>query len=361
MPLQDLTPQLRTRLSRVERIVGVFVIVATALMLSGFVYYVYYTAERKGWFLTKASYFTFVRTAGGLSVGDPVKLMGFDVGRIMRVEAMPPNEYYNVYIEFRILSPYYGYLWTDSRAKVGASDFLGHRYIEVTKGTNGTPTYKEVDKKLVGIWHDTEGGYLPITKTTKPYWLLSDESPALTERLETLVNQVEHSLPGILNLTNQLADVLTNSTRLIVHANQIITNAQPVVTNLALLSAQLRESKGALGEWLLPTNINQSLDQTLLTANATLAHTDTNLSLLISNLSRSLDNLADITSNLNAQVQVNTNILSSISRVITNADDLVQGLKRHWLLRSAFRKPSTNAPPARPALPRNSKVWPPPR
>ncbi|MHB8523934.1 MAG: MlaD family protein [Limisphaerales bacterium] len=359
MPLQDLTPQLRTRLSRLERVVGVFVIVATALMVSGFVYYVYYTAERKGWFLTKAPYFTFVRTAGGLNVGDPVKMMGFDVGTIMRVEAMPPeDQYFNVYIEFRIRSPYYGYLWTDSRAKVGASDFLGHRYIEVTKGTNGTPTYKEVDKKLVGIWHDTEGGYLPITKTTKPYWLLSDESPALTERLEALVNQAERALPGILNLTNQLADVLTNSTRLIVHANQVITNARPVITNLALLSAQLRESKGALGEWLLPTNINQSLDQTLLTANTTLAHTDTNLSLLISNLSRSLDSLADITSNLNAQVQVNTNILSSISRVITNADDFVQGLKRHWLLRSAFRPAATNAPRSRPPPPRNPKIWP---
>jgi ABC-type transporter Mla subunit MlaD len=358
MPLQDLTPQLRTRLSRIERVVGVFVVLATLLMLTGFVYYIYYTAKHKGWFLNKAPYFTFVRTAGGLNVGDPVKLMGFDVGTITRVEAMPPNEYYNVYIEFRILSPYYGYLWTDSQAKIGATDFLGHRYIEVTKGTNGTPTYKEANGKLVGIYNDKEGGYLPITPKTKPYWLLPDESPALTERMEKLVNEAEAALPGILNLTNQIAGVLTNSTRLIANADRAITNAQPVVTNLALLTAQLREVKGALGEWLLPTNINRSLDQTLVTANATLGHTDTNLSLLISNLSRSLDNLADITSNLNSQVHANTNILSAISRVVTNTDDLVQGLKRHWLLRSAFRPAKTNAPPPPPRPPRNPKIWP---
>ena len=67
---------------------------------------------------------------------------------------------------------------------------------------------------------------------------------------------------------------------------------------------------------------------------------------LVENLARSLDNLADITSNLNAQVQANTNMLGSISSAVVNADDLVQGLKRHWLLRSAFRSKMTNAPPA---------------
>ena len=57
MALQDLTPQLRTRLSRMERTVGWFVFLATALLLFGFGYYIYHTAERKGWFLIKAHFF----------------------------------------------------------------------------------------------------------------------------------------------------------------------------------------------------------------------------------------------------------------------------------------------------------------
>jgi hypothetical protein len=47
---------------------------------------------------------------------------------------------------------------------------------------------------------------------------------------------------------------------------------------------------------------------------------------------------------LNAQVQANTNLLGGISKAVTDADDLVQGLKRHWLLRSAFKTKATNAP-----------------
>ena len=65
MALQDLTPQLRTRLSRVERMVGLFVSVAAILLVFGFCYYLYHTAKRKGWFLNKASYFTYLHSAAG--------------------------------------------------------------------------------------------------------------------------------------------------------------------------------------------------------------------------------------------------------------------------------------------------------
>src|SRR5690242_3775692 len=142
MALQDLTPQLRTRLSRLERLVGWFVTIAMLLLLVGLGYYVYQLAERKGWFLTKMPYFTFVRNAAGLRVGDRVKLMGVDAGEVVEITPMPPTDlYFNVYIRFRVNFPYFGYLWEDSVARVGAADFLGNRFIEVTKGTNGAPTY----------------------------------------------------------------------------------------------------------------------------------------------------------------------------------------------------------------------------
>src|SRR6185295_14079280 len=142
MALQDLSPQLRTRLSRMERAVGWFVLLATVLLIFGFAYYIYNTAERKGWFKTRAPYFTFTQRATGLKVGDPVMLMGFEVGQITRIDAMAPGDWYNVYVEFEIREPYHGYMWTvGSRANITTADFLGKRVVEVTKGTNGYPTY----------------------------------------------------------------------------------------------------------------------------------------------------------------------------------------------------------------------------
>lgn len=411
MALQDLTPQLRTRLSRMERAVGWFVSLAMALLVFGFGYYVYHTAERKGWFLTKAPYYTYTDRATGLKVGDPVMMMGLDVGQITKMEPMPAEEFeHNIYVEFAIKDPYYGYLWTQgSRAKVTTADLLGKRVLEVTRGTGGYPIYvfhplREVTiaeaqgmpdlshwllaqevwdatgtnllaqaktpvtnltalaaagctsliimdaadrgKRMTGIWNDPEARYDAYAKGAA-YELQVDESAAVTERLEKLVSEIEQALPNILGLTNQISTVLSNSASLTSNLNVVALGARPAVSNLALVTARL-DHPGALGEWLLPTNLNRQLEGTLGNADAALASANTNLTALAENLGRSLDNLANLTSNLNSQVQANSNILDKISRAIVDADSFVQGLKHHWLLRSAFKTKDTNASPTVP-------------
>jgi hypothetical protein len=41
---------------------------------------------------------------------------------------------------------------------------------------------------------------------------------------------------------------------------------------------------------------------------------------------------------------MNTNLITEISTTIVHTDGLVQGLKRHWLLRSAFKTKPVKAP-----------------
>jgi hypothetical protein len=66
------------------------------------------------------------------------------------------------------------------------------------------------------------------------------------------------------------------------------------------------------------------------------------LDTLVLSVGQTLDHVADITSNLNAQVQANPNMLSGITKAVRDTDDFIQGLKRHWLLRSAFKRQATN-------------------
>jgi ABC-type transporter Mla subunit MlaD len=376
MALQDLTPQLRTRLSRMERAVGWFVLLATVLLAAGFAYYIYNTAARKGWFLQKVDYQTCLNTATGIKAGDPVMLMGFKVGEITGVEANDPWAYYGVTVNFRVRTPYFGYILTDSTVKAAAADFLGGRVLEITKGSAGVPTVLETTNKVAAGILDADhfkselkrlnelgvnsvealaalnrearskaaAFYKPL-KGAAPYWLVPAESPAVTERLERVMDQVEKALPNVLRLTNELAQVLQNSASATSNLNVVAANARPVSENLASISAQLR-GPGALGEWVLPPGAPAQLAGALTNANTLLANTDTNLALLVGELSRSLDSLANITSNLNTQVQANTNIVKSVSDAIVHTDDLIQGLKRHWLLRSAFKTPKTNAAPA---------------
>lgn len=355
MPLQDLTPQLRTRLSRMERAVGIFVGFAGLLLVSGFFYYLYHTAVRKGWFLKKVPYYVYVRNTSGMKPGDPVKMMGLNVGEITEVTPMPPEEWfvinqYNIFVRFLIKEPYYGYIWTDSSVKVSVGDFLGNRVLEVIKGQTGAVTVVEKQGVITGILDENMSDtYNALTKKSKGVWLNKvEESPGATEKLNEIVKAVESALPP---LTNQLATLLNNAGRAASNLDLLTISAQPVAGNLAEITAQLRQPDGSLGRWLFSTNFNQQLELAATNANATLAGVDTNLVVVAEKLSLSLDHLADITSNLNAQVQTNTNMLSAISQAVIHTDELVQGLKRHWLLRSAFKTKATNQPPRRPTLP----------
>jgi hypothetical protein len=382
VPVQDLTPQLRTRLSRVERVVGVFVSLATLLLLIGFGYYVYHTGARKGWWTFKAKYHTFVDSGAGLSVGGDVRLLGFSVGRITEVTAMPPfNPYGAVYVAFYVLDPYQGYIWTDSEVRVVAGDFLGGRILEVTPGgssfkTNANaevfPSYKLVEGQY-RVYDDKTGGYHPLDPSStngrpKGYTLFAKESPAVTERLEGIANQVEAAIPGILAMTNQLNLVLSNVASVTERTETLLSGAEPIVDNVAIITSNLRNPKGSLGEWALPTNLHTQLLETMSAANTTLtnasrmiAHTDTNVTSLATNLDLTLINLANITSNLNQQVQANTNLVRAISDLIRNSDDMIQGLKRHWFLRSAFKRKDPPKEEEQEQAPRRRSTVPPPR
>jgi ABC-type transporter Mla subunit MlaD len=412
MALQDLTPQLRTRLNRMERAVGWFVFLATALLLFGFGYYIYHTAERKGWFKIKAPFHTFLQSSSGLAVGDPVYMMGFPVGEITSVEPQKPFEPHNVEVQFEVTDPYFRYLWTrGSYLKVNSADFLGKRQLELTRGTNGgyalvvtQPVFvKTIDelKRLVvdepGQWQLSQEvtdsnsnlvfdaftvldesnlqmiaemnipsnslyaynnqekdkpsivaswdgrGRFPHYKIFQPgdatAWIRAAETAPISDQLQAMVSQVQAALPGILLLTNKISAVLDNAANATSNLNNTIVEARPMLTNFTVISSELREPGGPM-VWALGTNGNEQIQGALTNMNSLLANTDTNTTAI-------LIHLADLTSNLNAQVQANTNMLGNISKIVIDTDDLVQGLKRHWLLRSAFKVKPTNAPPAK--------------
>jgi ABC-type transporter Mla subunit MlaD len=327
MAIQDLTPQLRTRLRRVEKIVGFFVIFAALVLVAGFAYYLYHAAQRKGWFIPKSPYFTFVRSADGLKVGDPITLMGFTVGDIKVIELQSPGEHL-VFVDMEIRRPYYGYIWTDSKVRIAASGLLGGRSLEITPGVAGMPTVKEEGGQITDLWiHDQ---WRPIEKVRKGVRLEPIEEPPLSDRAAKLVGTIEHALPNILGLTNQLYTVLTNTAQLTANANQMVVDTHPLLTNLTVITDNLRDPHGSLGEWAVPNDLH------------------TNLAAVTESLNTTILNLAAITSNLNAQVESNDKMLTRISTLVIDTDNLVQGLKKHWLLRGIFQKMNshTNAPAA---------------
>ncbi len=450
MALQDLTPQLRTRLGKVERTVGVFVTVSTLLLAAGFAYYIRHTAKKKGWFDAKVEYCTGINNAAGLVEGvSKVRLMGKDVGEITKIVPNDPGDSIGWTVYFNVRQsdfPYFGYIWTDSKVKVVSGDLLGGRVLEVTKGSEywaiATAMQKTgdgllvLDQKLLQAEYTTITNQLFLNEGTAPrpsrgpdgvlrlqpwpdahragvlsqkglydlqeavktnaskfyarqkpksaFWIDAQESRPIGERLEQIGDTVEAALPSFLVLTNQIRVILDNAvspterldamlaevrpavSRLTVSSTDLanilahtaaitqrLTNGQGalgellftpdvarIMANAAVISGNLTNGQGSLGEWLITTNINGQLERTFGSANVVLGSANTNLL----TLNRSLEGLAGITSNLNAQVRANSNMLSSITQIVTNSDNFILGLQRHWLLRSAFKPLPTTAP-----------------
>jgi ABC-type transporter Mla subunit MlaD len=346
VPLGDLTPQLRTRLFRTERFVGLFVAVAGVLMLVGFLYYLYHTAERRGWFVPSSPYFTFVHSADGLKIGDPVLLMGFSVGEITQIEAQPPENYYNVYVAFEVRRPYYGYVWTDSKARIITGDLFGSRRIEVTKGVDGMPTVYEQEGRVKDILvKNKEQTYqkVALAESPKGVFLEPLEEPTITQRAEKLLDGLERQLPAILDqvekqlpaVLNQVEKVLASADSMVKNVDAVAADARPILANIERITMHLRDPDGSLGEWLLPPELREEMGATLTTLKGNLKA-----------LNKTLSNVTAMTGSLRRQVESNDQILDEISNLVIETDDLVKGLKRIWLLRGAFTSPAPGVPEA---------------
>jgi hypothetical protein len=382
-----------------ERGVGWFIFLATGLLLFGFGYYLYHVAEQRGWFILKAKFHVFLDTSTGLGVGDPVTLMGFSVGHITSVHPMPPRARQNVRVEFEVFDPFFRYIWSEgSYVKVEPAGFLNQRQIEITRGTNGyaicvtqpitvftnlndlkadvdaqpnqwqlaqeiydgksnllyraytwltdsnlqqisalnlpsITAYNNTEKDrnyIVAWWHPREHAYMNFKTNDVTAWLPVAETPPVADRLQAMITQVQDALPNFLTLTNQLTRILDNGSQITSNLNISVVETHPLLTNINLTVERL------------DTNVNTSIAETqplLTNANVLIDNLNTNIT-------ATLVNLANLTSNLNAQVQANSNMLGGISKTIGDYDTFIQGMKHHWLLRSAFKKDKTvNAPP----------------
>jgi ABC-type transporter Mla subunit MlaD len=388
MALQDLTPELRTRLSAVERAVGWFVLLATLALLFGFGFYLYKSGEKRGWFIKRINYATSLNDAAGLKVGASITLAGFDIGQITRIDLNEPLAKNSVTVFFWIKDPYPGYIWLDSRVQLNQNPILGQSSLEITRGRTGAATayqdpatkdwmvlksrdawlkYQELlltnhlgpleasNTLKKTIEADKSAYYAPRkagkfdqtpSRDLRNYCFIAlADTPTLTDRLGAVASQIEAALPNILDLTNKLNAVLTNAASAVARVDTTLADLHPVVTNLNQITGNLREPNGSLGNWILPTNINLQLQDTLSNASATLSashstveNVDTNFVAIAANLDDTLEHVSDITSNLAWQVRGNTNLVGSLGKIIVDTDDFVQGLKRHWLLRSAFKK-----------------------
>ncbi len=384
MALQDLTPQLRTRLRKVEWMVVLFLGGTTLLMLASLGWFIFRTGEARGWWVDEVPYYTFVGDATGIKVGTPVHMMGFKVGEVTKVDALPLDQlrswdYYQTnqfraFVGFKVRdkepSRYPGYIGSDSRVKLGGFpvEIAGGVVLEISVGSmGGTLTTTNLEGGRIGVLSDKfaydelsgkkdspNRRYLPLSETEKGYYLPLDQSETLLAQVQQVLakvrgigTKVDAALPG---LTEELYLTLTN-----VHAitAQLRPNVGPpgalgamvLPTNLVARFGQA----GGLGDLVLPTNLNAQLIATLAAVPGAISNLDqrtASLGLLITNLVKGTAPLGNAITNLDLTIDnMRSNTVPQATALLRTLDSFVEGMKRHWLFRGAFKEPKAEERP----------------
>ena len=385
MGLQDLTPQLRTRMGRVEWYVGLFLGTTALLMLLAFGLYLKRTAEARGWFVIEVPYFTYLPDASGLRPGSPVNLMGFKVGEVTEVTAIDLQQRmtwdylatngYAVFVGFRIRadgrSEFPGYVNSDATVRIAGFpvELLGGTALEVKPGTSqGVVTYGKTPEGKPGVLMakfafgqpgpDRTNQFLKYeaVKGSKGYFLKLDEAETLVaeaqrvvRRLENIATTVDDRLPAMLSelqrtlevtrsalpgMTSQIGQVLETA-RLTLPG--LTNNLDAVLVNTRDLTAQLRDT------WPMLTN---TLELTLVASRQLVTNINQAIPTLASNVNVTL-------TNVNVILSRDTNITANTSTLVSNVNQVIT---RHWLFRSAFKhKAPPSPPPARPVPRRGAR------
>lgn len=383
MAIQDLTPQLRTRLGRVEWYVGLFLGATALLLLAVFGLHLWRAAEQRGWFIVEVPYFTYLPDASGLKPGSPVNLMGFKVGEVTEVTAITLAErlswdhhvtnHFNVFVGFKIRADekaaFPGYVNSDARVRVSGLpvELLGGASLEVLQGTtNGVPTFGRTATGEPGILMDKFGIVEPgpdrtnqflryeSVRKSKGYYIRLDESETLTAQVQRVVGrldrisaEIDTQLPRMLGELQRTLEItrgalpgITNQVGLVLETARqtlpgLTNNLDAVLNNTRELTAQLRDT------WPMLTN---SLDVTLIASRQLITNVTVAIPTLASNVNVTL-------TNVNVLLMRDTNVTANASTLVSNVNQVIT---RHWLFRSAFKEPASvrpiPPPPSRPPV-----------
>lgn len=115
---------MKVKFTKYEKVAGLFILIALGLSLFSFAG----IAIKKGWFSPKESYYTFLPSAEGISVGTIVQMSGLKIGSVTEIELLSQDK---VQVNFDVFSEYISKIGSESRVMVFRPFLIGDKVIDV--------------------------------------------------------------------------------------------------------------------------------------------------------------------------------------------------------------------------------------
>ena len=304
-----------TSATRERTLVGLFVLIATALLLGTVL------AVSGGVGTATVSHRTYFKFAGGVQPGAPVRYGGLTVGKVAHVRVDPQD---STRIEVQLTVDRDAPLKTDSVAKISTLGPLTDNYIEVSTGTRNAALA-------------APGSVLP---SAEAFGLpqLGEAAQAMLPDLQHALKSLNHNLDDLQVTVARANDLLNDRNRARIQSSldnvqRLAADARPKVTDsLNNLNGLLDDARPKVSESLtnvqeLTKKLSPLLDDVRTTtarANDTLAHVDTTLGENRTDIRASIASLRDT-------LTKSTVLLGQLNQTLDqnsgNIDELLENLR----------------------------------
>jgi len=302
----------------VYEITGAFVFIAVLLLLTG----VFFTAKIQGWFEPTITFHTIFSTnegAFGLTKGSDIIIMNTQAGHI---SSITPNSQGFLEAELNIKQTFHKFVLEDSVVIIKKKFALaGDSYIEIIPDDFSKPILKE-------------HSYLQNSKDTEIMETVNNVLDDIRKELTPTLEQLKIALEALPELENQTIHTLKEAELFL---KELRENAIPAIIDIRKFVKNSPEFSKKL------KTILENFDKILISL-------EQQKSKLLKNINQTFNSSANTLTKLNnIMTDVNKNDISKFTSdlpivtndIVTNLaalEDILRGLKKHWLLKKYVNK-----------------------
>lgn len=348
---------MKFRIKHAQQVVGFFLLVGALALVAVLVF----MGANQRWFDRNYTFFSRFSSADGLTTGMPVKLKGFEVGKVSHVELTNFNR---VRVEISIYGEYYSKVRPDSVLELAVSPLgLGGGSMNLLPGQNMLPPMEE--QSFLPSSESTLGkALLAQGLVDKPQandaiaGILAQVQPLLAEVRSTaagvtrLLNNVNTAVEGKSN--NEIAGLLIdiqktlttvdkvlsttgdNTNTLLVSSRDLLNNLNSITGNIDTLTSQLKDPKGLVPKLLDPQGSLKSLldDKNELYDQ---------IRQILVQVNGTLGEVKGLTAYLNRSTPQISGLIEDSKITIQKTGDVMEGLTNNPLLKGGIpeKKPQT--------------------
>lgn len=302
-----------------DRLVGAFMTIAIIAMIGLFVAKV----KSSKIFADVVHYHTYMKTAQGISTETIVNISGIDVGKVSSLDI---DDHNRIHIDFFVYKDFQKLLREDSKGELNKLSLVGNAVIIIKAGSATKPMLQ--DGAVVSIEE-------PVTTDD----LIAGVTPVIKD-MESLIDNLSKIISAI------HPDAVHGSTE----------DLRGILGNVRGLSDHVNQGKGSLGRILYDKNQEESVNNSLLLIEKTLA----GISARVNETQPLLDNVNKLTvqsqkmmgdvhkSVLKVDKQLDQipvllnsgqTVLKNTQSVLDTSEQTIKGVQKVWPLSSALKQP----------------------